>query len=103
MAQSSLDMLSDLQVREGVCDGQPCYEIYVMVGPVNKEDVKCDPPGLICVLLHYNPAHRRTGATLVLMLPMWRAPPLWQCTEKFSDLCQWKRMLSIKGLLAFAE
>ncbi|CAL8463981.1 g3516 [Coccomyxa elongata] len=40
------------KVREGVCDGQPCYEIYVMVGPINKEDVKvkCWPEGRVRVL-----------------------------------------------------
>lgn len=31
------------QVRQGLLEGQPCYEIYVMVGPMNKEDVKCAP------------------------------------------------------------
>ncbi|BDA49086.1 probable AT-rich interactive domain-containing protein 3 at C-terminar half [Coccomyxa sp. Obi] len=40
------------KVREGVCEGKPCYEIYVMVGPMNKEDVKvkCWPEGKVRVM-----------------------------------------------------
>ena len=39
---ADMDMLCHAwQVRQGLSEGQPCYEIYVMVGPMNKEDVKC--------------------------------------------------------------
>ena len=36
-------MCSAWQVREGFIEGERCYEIYVIVGPMEKDDIKCAP------------------------------------------------------------